>query len=80
MHKLEDAEYQVSLETFPWRYKIPPPDPSVGGRMVQLLHEECATEANEANRLTNATPETNPTPAAGYVNKQRGKSKTENVA
>ena len=79
MHKLEDAEYQVSLETFPWRYKIPAPDLSTHGQMVQMLHNEAQDELNEADRLTNATPETNPTPTAGYVNKQRGKSKTGEI-
>jgi hypothetical protein len=44
MHKIESAEYNVSDEAYPWRFKIPAPDMSPEGRMVEVLYQQCRRE------------------------------------
>ena len=73
MHKIESAEYNVSDESYAWRYKIPAADLSPGGRMVEALHQQCAMELNEAARLQYGTPENSPDPTKGYTNTKKRK-------
>lgn len=82
MHKVDSAENNVSDEIYGWRFMIPAPDLSDGGRMVDALFREGNTVLDEAARMMNATPENNPNPTEGYVNKpKRSKRNTEgNVA
>jgi len=47
MHKIESAEYNVSDASYPWRYKIPAPDMSPAGRMVEALYQQCYRELQD---------------------------------
>lgn len=84
MHKLDSAENSVSDESYPWRFKFPVKDASLAGRAVDALFAQCESElGDEIKQLVNATPATNPEPAAGYTNDKpkRNKRNTEgNVA
>lgn len=82
MHKIESAEYAVSDESYPWRFRIPAPDPSPAGRAVQAIYDECYRELGGVQQLWEATPDTAPEPTKGMENKpKRSKRNTEgNVA
>ncbi len=82
MHKIESAEYAVSDESYPWRFRIPAPDMSPAGRAVQAIYDQCYRELGGVEDLWNATPETAPEPTKGLENKpKRSKRDTgENVA
>jgi hypothetical protein len=47
MHKIESAEYNVSDASYPWRYKIPAPDLSPAGRIVEALYQQCYRELQD---------------------------------
>lgn len=77
MHKLDSAENSVSDASYPWRFKIPAKDMSPAGRAVDAIFNEANSVLDEANRLVNATPQSNPEPAAGYENKERKRGKRD---
>jgi hypothetical protein len=57
MHKIESAEFAVSNDSYPWRFRIPAPDLSPAGRTVQAIYDACARELGSVEDLWNASPD-----------------------
>jgi hypothetical protein len=71
MHKIESAEYSVSDEAYPWRFKIPAPDPSPAGRMVEAIRQQALSTPDLAASMWKASKETSPNPVQSYTNDKK---------